>query len=232
MNEGNYRVAGRDTADLDADQLAELRRAHFGFVFQRYNLLPQLSAQDNVEVPAVYANLGPIERHKRAAALLERLGLSDRATHRPHELSGGQQQRVSIARALMNGGAVILADEPTGALDHANGREVIELLQELNRQGHTIIIATHDLQVASHAPRIIELSDGVIVSDRMSERAAPVSEQGSSTSRTKRNGVGLARGIQWISRSRANLYGGASTRTVCAARSPYWELSSASCRSR
>ncbi len=185
LNEGSYRVAGRDTAELGADQLAALRRAHFGFVFQRYNLLPQLSAEANVEVPAAYANVDPSERRNRAAALLERLGLSDRATHRPRELSGGQQQRVSIARALMNGGAVILADEPTGALDHANGREVIELLQELNRQGHTIIIATHDLQVASHARRIIELSDGVIVSDRLSERAAPILEQGTSTPRAK-----------------------------------------------
>ena len=181
LNEGNYLVAGRDTAELGADQLAALRRAHFGFVFQRYNLLPQLSAQANVEVPAVYANVDLIERRNRAAALLERLGLGARATHRPNELSGGQQQRVSIARALMNGGTVILADEPTGALDHANGREVIELLQELNRQGHTIIIATHDLQVASHAPRIVELSDGAIVSDRRTEGAAPILEQGTST---------------------------------------------------
>ena len=185
LNEGSYRVAGRDTAELDADQLAALRRAHFGFVFQRYNLLPQLSAASNVEVPAVYTNVDPAERRKRAAALLERLGLSDRAAHRPHELSGGQQQRVSIARALINGGAVILADEPTGALDHANGREVIELLQELNCQGHTIIIATHDLHVASHAPRIIELSDGAIVSDRLSDHAAPILERRTSTPRAK-----------------------------------------------
>ncbi len=181
LSEGSYRVAGRETAELGADQLAALRRAHFGFVFQRYNLLPQLSAEANVEVPAVYANVDPAERLKRAAVLLERLGLSDRAAHRPNELSGGQQQRVSIARALMNGGSVILADEPTGALDHANGREVIELLHELNRQGHTIIIATHDLQVASHAGRIIELSDGAIVSDRTTERAAAILEQGTST---------------------------------------------------
>ncbi len=185
LNEGIYRVAGRDTAELDADQLAALRRAHFGFVFQRYNLLPQLSAEANVELPAVYAKIDRMERRKRAVALLERLGLSDRATHRPHELSGGQQQRVSIARALMNGGTVILADEPTGALDNANGREVIQLLQELNRQGHTIIIATHDFQVASHARRIIELSDGAIVSDRRTERTAPIKKQKTSTLRTQ-----------------------------------------------
>jgi macrolide transport system ATP-binding/permease protein len=185
LNDGSYRVAGRDTVELDADHLAALRRAHFGFVFQRYNLLPQISAGANVEVPAVYANVDPAERRKRAAALLERLGLSDRATHRPHELSGGQQQRVSIARALMNGGAVILADEPTGALDNANGREVIELLQELNRQGHTIIIATHDLQVASHAGRIIELSDGAIISDRSTVRAAPILEHRTSAPEAK-----------------------------------------------
>jgi len=172
LNEGTYRVAGRDTSTLDQDRLAELRRAHFGFVFQRYNLMSQLSAQANVEMPAVYANMNSDERHRRARALLERLGLGDRLTHRPNELSGGQQQRVSIARALMNGGDVILADEPTGALDSANGREVLDLLKELNRQGQTIIIATHDLHVAATARRIVELADGAIVSDRATSLAA------------------------------------------------------------
>ena len=173
LSEGGYLIAGEDTGVLGADQLAALRRARFGFVFQRYNLLAQFSALANVEVPAIYAGVTPQERHRRAFALLERLGLADRATHRPNELSGGQQQRVSIARALMNGGAIILADEPTGALDSANGREVMALLEELNRQGHTIVIATHDPHVAAHARRIVELSDGAIVSNRVNGASAP-----------------------------------------------------------
>jgi len=184
LNEGSYLIAGGDTAALDADQLAALRRARFGFVFQRYNLLPQLSALGNVEMPSIYAGLAPQERHRHALALLERLGLSDRATHRPSELSGGQQQRVSIARALMNGGSIILADEPTGALDSANGREVMALLEELNRQGHTIVIATHDSQVAAHARRIVELSDGAIVSDRVTGASAGAESEESPSPKT------------------------------------------------
>ena len=171
LSEGGYRIAGQDTGSLDADQLAELRRSYFGFVFQRYNLLPRLTARGNVEIPAIYAGLGTEERQARAGALLERLGLAERLDHRPSELSGGQQQRVSIARALMNGGAVILADEPTGALDSASGREVMELLLELNALGHTLIIATHDPHVAGHARRIIEIADGVIISDAVTERS-------------------------------------------------------------
>ncbi len=174
LSEGGYRIAGQDTGSLDADQLAELRRSYFGFVFQRYNLLPRLTARGNVEIPAIYAGLGTEERHARAGALLERLGLAERLDHRPNELSGGQQQRVSIARALMNGGAVILADEPTGALDSASGREVMELLLELNALGHTLIIATHDPHVAGHARRIIEIADGVIVSDAVTENPGAI----------------------------------------------------------
>ena len=180
VSDGHYLIAGEDTGGLDVDQLAALRRARFGFVFQRYNLLPQLSALANVEVPALYAGVDPQERRKRALTLLERLGLADRATHRPTELSGGQQQRVSIARALMNGGSIILADEPTGALDSANSREVMALLEELNRQGHTIVIATHDPQVAEYARRIVELSDGAVVSDRITGTSTQtVSEEAS-----------------------------------------------------
>jgi macrolide transport system ATP-binding/permease protein len=171
LSSGIYRVAGRDTAGLDADALAELRREHFGFVFQRYNLLGQLTALANVETPAIYAQIAPSLRHARAKALLERLGLGDRLTHYPNQLSGGQQQRVSIARALMNEGAAILADEPTGALDRANGREVMNLLVDLNRQGHTIIIATHDHHIAEQTKRIVEFADGVIISDRPTEAA-------------------------------------------------------------
>ena len=172
LTAGSYRVAGRDTAGLDADALAKLRREHFGFVFQRYNLLGQLTALANVETPAIYAGVAPNLREARAKALLERLGLGDRLTHYPGQLSGGQQQRVSIARALMNEGAAILADEPTGALDSANGREVMTLLVELNRQGHTIILATHDPHIAEQTSRIVEFADGVIVSDRPTEAAA------------------------------------------------------------
>ena len=172
LSSGGYRVAGLDTAGLDADALAKLRREHFGFVFQRYNLLGQLTALANVETPAIYAGVSPELRRARARALLERLGLGDRLTHYPNQLSGGQQQRVSIARALMNEGAAILADEPTGALDSANGREVMNLLVDLNRQGHTIIIATHDHHVAEQTNRIVEFADGVIVSDRPAEAAA------------------------------------------------------------
>ncbi|KVT01699.1 macrolide transporter [Burkholderia sp. MSMB1078WGS] len=165
-SEGTYTVGGRDTQMLDSDELAQLRREHFGFVFQRYHLLPHVDAVANLEMPAIYAGTPRAERHARARALLARLGLADRAHHRPGQLSGGQQQRVSIARALMNGGQVILADEPTGALDTKSGQDVIRILHELNALGHTIVIVTHDKAVARHARRIIEISDGEIVADR------------------------------------------------------------------
>jgi macrolide transport system ATP-binding/permease protein len=165
---GSYYLAGQDTADLDADALAALRRERVGFIFQRYNLLPDLSAVENVEVPAVYAGQGKTLRHERAKSLLIRLRLAERLNYSPSQLSGGQQQRVSIARALMNGGDIILADEPTGALDSHVGEEVMAILKDLHTEGHTIIIVTHDQKVAQHAERIIELSDGRIVSDRRS----------------------------------------------------------------
>ena len=163
---GTYTVSGQDVGTLDSDALAQLRREHFGFIFQRYHLMQHLTATGNVEVPAVYAGTEGAAREARARQLLARLGLEDRTEHRPSQLSGGQQQRVSIARALMNGGQVILADEPTGALDSKSGQEVIGILRELHAQGHTIIIVTHDMQVASCTERIIEIADGVIVGDR------------------------------------------------------------------
>lgn len=162
---GRYEVLGRDVATLSPNELAALRRDAFGFVFQRYNLLPDASAAENVEIPAAYAGLGRRERRARALELLETLGLSDRAGHRPGELSGGQAQRVAIARALVNDAPVILADEPTGALDSQSGREVLALLGELNAAGRTVILITHDPGIAAHAHRVIELRDGRVVSD-------------------------------------------------------------------
>lgn len=162
---GQYLFAGENVAQLDTDELAWLRREAFGFVFQGYHLIPSGSAQENVEMPAIYAGTPAAERHARAAALLTRLGLAGRSGNRPHQLSGGQQQRVSIARALMNGGHIILADEPTGALDSHSGAEVMTLLDELASQGHVVILITHDREVAARAKRIIEIRDGLIISD-------------------------------------------------------------------
>jgi macrolide transport system ATP-binding/permease protein len=162
---GSFVIDGQDASTLGPDELAALRRERFGFIFQRYHLLPHLDARANAALPAVYAGVGTGPRGSRARALLQRLGLGERLHHRPNELSGGQQQRVSIARALMNGGQIILADEPTGALDSASGAEMLRLLEELNRRGHTIILVTHDPGVAAHARRVIELKDGKVVAD-------------------------------------------------------------------
>ena len=163
---GSYKINGQETEKLQPDQLAQLRREYFGFIFQRYHLLGDLSAEGNVEVPAIYAGMTPTVRKQRATALLTELGLGTKTLNRPSQLSGGQQQRVSIARALMNGGDVILADEPTGALDSHSGVEVMRILRELNTAGHTIILVTHDMQVAKNATRIIEIRDGMITDDR------------------------------------------------------------------
>lgn len=171
---GSYVVSGRETSKLDGDERSALRREHFGFIFQRYHLLPELTALGNVEVPAIYAGAHRRRRQARAGELLTRLGIPDRLDHRPGQLSGGQQQRVSIARALMNAGDVILADEPTGALDQASGEEVLKILDELNAEGKTVIIVTHDMNVARRAGRIIEIADGVIVADRINVEKAAV----------------------------------------------------------
>ncbi|MCK9800749.1 ATP-binding cassette domain-containing protein, partial [Pseudomonas sp. MAFF 302030] len=168
---GDYLFAGEHVANLEGDELAWLRREAFGFVFQGYHLIPSGSAQENVEMPAIYAGTPAAERHARAAALLTRLGLAERTGNRPHQLSGGQQQRVSIARALMNGGHIILADEPTGALDSHSGTEVMALLDELAEQGHVVILITHDREVAARAKRIIEIRDGEIISDSLQDGA-------------------------------------------------------------
>lgn len=163
---GHYKVNGQETGQLEPDDLAKLRREYFGFIFQRYHLLGDLTASGNVEVPAIYAGIDTSDRSERAKHLLTQLGLEAKTQNRPSQLSGGQQQRVSIARALMNGGDVILADEPTGALDSQSGVEVMRILKELNAAGHTIILVTHDMQVAQNATRIIEISDGNIIDDR------------------------------------------------------------------
>lgn len=167
-SDGQYLVDGIDVSTFSADELASLRRERFGFIFQRYNLLATSTATENVEIPAVYAGLTKQLRSERARLLLDKLGIGDRGHHRPNQLSGGQQQRVAIARALMNNPSVILADEPTGALDSRSGQEVMELLKQLNAEGHTIILITHDKNVASHAHRQIRIQDGQIISDTSS----------------------------------------------------------------
>lgn len=169
---GEYKVAGQSVAKMESDQLAALRREHFGFIFQRYHLMSHLTAEQNVEIPAIYADKNATQRKERARELLARLGLGDRVDYRPNQLSGGQQQRVSIARALMNGGEVILADEPTGALDSHSGKEVMSILKQLNEQGHTVIIVTHDPLIAAQAERIIEIKDGKIINDNCHQTTA------------------------------------------------------------
>lgn len=179
--DGAYHIHGRDVSHLEKDDLSSLRREIFGFVFQRYNLLATASAAENVEIPAIYAGLSKTARRNRALELLTQLGLGSRADNRPSQLSGGQQQRVAIARALMNNPSVILADEPTGALDSATGEEVMALLTDLHNQGRTVILITHDESVAKHAKRIIRIQDGKIThddqhsstSDRFANQASP-----------------------------------------------------------
>ncbi|MDA3055869.1 MULTISPECIES: MacB family efflux pump subunit [unclassified Campylobacter] len=163
---GSYFIDGKDVAKFSSDDLANLRSKKFGFVFQRYNLIATMSAAANVALPAIYAGMSAEIRDKRAVELLSGLELGDKTQSYPNKLSGGQQQRVSIARALMNGGEIILADEPTGALDSKSGETVMQILCDLHKQGHTIIIVTHDKNIAEHADRIIEIKDGEILSDR------------------------------------------------------------------
>ena len=162
---GTYRLNGRDVGRMNSNELAEIRNEMLGFIFQQYNLLPKLSLMENVEVPLVYAGIPRAERHARAKAALERVGLGNKLKNKPNQLSGGQQQRVSIARALAGDPAVILADEPTGALDSHTGREVLGMLQQLHRQGNTVVLITHDNSIAVQAQRIIRLEDGHVVYD-------------------------------------------------------------------
>lgn len=213
---GSYCFDGHDVASLDTDALAWLRREAFGFVFQGYHLIPSESARENVEVPAIYAGMPEAARRVRASALLQRLGLEERLDYRPAQLSGGQQQRVSIARALMNGGRIILADEPTGALDSKSGAEVMALLHELADAGHTIILITHDRKVAQQARRVIEIHDGQIIADS-GPAPAPASnlppldmqqaghDRGASTWADLREASRTAWRVMWINRFRTGL---------------------------
>lgn len=164
-SDGEYWINGQNTATLDTRERARLRREHIGFIFQRYHLLGDMTARENVAVPAIYAGMPASSRLARADSLLTRLGLGERTGYKPSQLSGGQQQRVSIARALMNGGRIIFADEPTGALDSESGKEVMRILRELNAEGHTVILVTHDPSIAKTADRVIEIKDGVVIDD-------------------------------------------------------------------
>jgi macrolide transport system ATP-binding/permease protein len=173
--QGEMSIHNIPTRQAGSEQLAQLRSQYIGFIFQRYHLMPYLTATENVMIPALYTAMLPAERQERAAYLLRRLGLGQHLLHKPAQLSGGQQQRVSIARALMNGAGIILADEPTGALDSASGQELMGILHGLHQSGHTIIIVTHDHNIANQARRIIEISDGEIVADRNNEAPTTMS---------------------------------------------------------
>lgn len=162
---GQYLLDGRDVGSMSRNELAEIRNELLGFIFQQYNLLPKLTLLENVELPLAYAGVSKGERRERAKKSLERVGLGDKLKHKPNQLSGGQQQRVSIARALVGNPAVILADEPTGALDSRTGREVLGLLQTLHKEGNTVVLITHDNTIAVQADRIIRLEDGKVVYD-------------------------------------------------------------------
>jgi putative ABC transport system ATP-binding protein len=165
--EGTYRLNGQLVNQMSDDQLARIRNQEIGFVFQTFNLLPRATALENVEVPLIYAGVPRRERHQRAKEMLERVGLGDRLHHQPNELSGGQRQRVAIARALVNNPSLLLADEPTGNLDSRTGAEIMELFDRLNQEGHTIVLVTHEEDIAAHARRIVRLRDGKILDDRV-----------------------------------------------------------------
>ena len=166
---GRYVLAGKDVSRLDDNELSEIRRHRIGFMFQSFNLIPRLTVLENIELPLVYAGLSTAEREERARGLAEAVGLAQRADHRPTELSGGELQRVAIARALANKPVMILADEPTGNLDTKTGASILELLVKLWQEGTTIIMVTHDMQIARHARRVIQLQDGMVIQDARSQ---------------------------------------------------------------
>ena len=191
-SDGEYYINGKNATGLSPQERAALRRENIGFIFQRYHLLADLKAWENVAIPAIYAGTAADARESRAKALLTRLGLGDRTEHKPSQLSGGQQQRVSIARALMNGGQIIFADEPTGALDSHSGEEVMKILGELHAEGHTIILVTHDRHIAEHADRVIEIKDGEIIDDRRQDADASASGKRAATPEVKKTVFGAA----------------------------------------
>jgi putative ABC transport system ATP-binding protein len=164
-SEGSYILDGTPVESLNDDQQAEIRNEKIGFIFQKYNLLTKLNVYENVEIPLIYLGIGNVERKERIEKALNQVGLSSHIHHKPTELSGGQQQRVAIARALVTNPSVIMADEPTGALDSKTGKEVLALLQELHKSGRTIVLITHDLSIAAEAERRIQIKDGHIISD-------------------------------------------------------------------
>ncbi|TAM99267.1 MAG: ABC transporter ATP-binding protein [Chitinophagaceae bacterium] len=166
---GNYILNGQDVSKMEDNDLADVRNKEIGFVFQQFNLMPRLDALENVGIPLIYAGISKKERMERAMEMLEKVGLQDRADHKPNELSGGQCQRVAIARALINNPAIILADEPTGNLDSKTSEEIMEIFSTIHASGNTVVLVTHEEDIAEHARRIIRLLDGVIESDRMNE---------------------------------------------------------------
>ena len=175
---GRYLLEGREISRLDNDQLAALRNRTIGFVFQSFNLLSRTSALENVELPLLYSNVQTVERHARARESLERVGLGDRLDHHPNQMSGGQQQRVAVARALVNRPRILLADEPTGNLDSRTSQDVMALFQELGRTGITVIIVTHEPDIAAHAARVITMRDGLVRSDARQEPRVAVAQAG------------------------------------------------------
>jgi putative ABC transport system ATP-binding protein len=171
---GTYHLSNEDVSDMDDNELATIRNKRIGFVFQTFNLLPRLSALENVALPLVYAGYSKERRNDKARQVLENVGLGDRVTHKPNELSGGQRQRVAIARALVNDPAIILADEPTGNLDSKTSYEIMEIFKKLHDQGNTIIIVTHEPEIAAHALRVVKLRDGLVESDTPNQKAVHV----------------------------------------------------------
>jgi putative ABC transport system ATP-binding protein len=166
LTSGRYRLNQKDVSSMQDDELAKVRNEEIGFVFQQFNLLPRLNAWENVATPLIYAGIGKKEREERARAMLEKVGLSERAHHKPNELSGGQSQRVAIARALINNPSIILADEPTGNLDSTTSIEIMELFKTIHQQGNTVILVTHEEDIANHTKRIIRIKDGKVASDQ------------------------------------------------------------------
>ncbi|MCB0700566.1 MAG: ABC transporter ATP-binding protein, partial [Chitinophagaceae bacterium] len=174
LTKGQYILNGKDVSKMTDDELADVRNVEIGFVFQQFNLLPRLTAWENVALPLIYAGVNKKDREERARAILDKVGLSDRAHHKPNELSGGQSQRVAIARALVNNPSIILADEPTGNLDTKTSYEIMELMAQIHEQGNTVILVTHEEDIANYTKRIVRIRDGVVESDAATSTVSAV----------------------------------------------------------